>query len=58
MSDNDDNPMKNQAVLYQNDFGSSFHTLALTPCVTAIAAQKIIDDIFILLLSYLLVAFL
>jgi len=38
-------PMKNQDDLYQNDVGSSFHNLAFTILVIAIATQKIIDPI-------------
>ena len=40
-----DTPKKNQDALYQNDFGSSFHTLAFTLFAMTIAAQKIIDPI-------------
>ena len=37
--------MKNQDDLYQNDVGSTFHNLAFTTWVIAIAVQKIIDVI-------------
>ena len=43
--DSDDHPKKNQDDLYQNVFGSSFHTRKLSACRPVSSAHPIIDII-------------